>query len=70
MFHGISHLPKDEDREECHALLLIGRELLVERFPRICELVQVCCALGKGIGTSMQGIDRIAVAQGLKTAIT
>jgi hypothetical protein len=49
----------------------IGVEVLIERFPRISEPLQVCRALRQAIGAFFHELDRIAVAQDFdRTTVT
>src|SRR3974390_1818424 len=64
LFHSISHFTKYSDRKGADPPLLLRVERLIERLPRIGELLEVCRSLSQCIGPSMHEIDRIAVAQG------
>ena len=41
LFRSVPHLTKYLDRKKGHALLLVGAEGLIERLPRISELLEV-----------------------------
>jgi hypothetical protein len=69
-FHGIAYPTVYEDRKKSHASLLNRRERLIERLPRIGELLQICCALSQRIGAPMQEINRIAVTRRFQATIT
>jgi len=64
LFHSISRFTKYNKRKGAHPPLLLGVESLIERLPRIGELLKIGRSLGQGIGASMHEVDRIAVAQG------
>ena len=64
LFDSISRFTKYNERKGGHSPLLLGVESLIERLPRIGELLKVGRSLGQGIGASMHKVDRIAVAQG------
>ena len=64
LFDSISRFTKYNERKGAHPPLLLGAESLVERLPRIGELLKVGRSLGHGIGASMHEVDGIAVAQG------
>src|SRR6516164_9775915 len=64
LFHSISRFTKYNDRKGAHPPLLLGIESLIERLPRIGELLKIGRSLGQGIGASMHEVDGIAVAQG------
>jgi hypothetical protein len=65
LFYGVTYVSKNEERESRHALFLFLAKGLIERLPRIGDILQVGCTLGQGIGASLHKIDRIAVAQDL-----
>src|SRR6516164_4469905 len=64
LFDSISRFTKYNERKGGHSPLLLGVESLIERLPRIGELLKVGRSLGQGIGASTHEVDRIAVAQG------
>src|SRR3954462_15026544 len=71
LFPGGSHLTKYEDRERGHPPPLVRVECLIERLPRIRQLLKVSPSLSQGIGALMQEGDGITVAHGFKrTAVT
>src|SRR5262252_5493828 len=60
--HGAFHFANDMHREETHPLLLVRVERLVERLPRVGELLQVGASLSEGLGASPHEFDRIKFA--------
>ena len=63
MFHVTSQLTKYKDRKGSHPPFLLGTEGLIERLPRISELLKIGCSLSQGLGVPLQKLDRITVPQ-------
>src|SRR5262245_38219827 len=65
MFNVISQLTKYKARKSSHPPFLFGTEGLIERLPRIGELLKIGCSLSQGLGAPLQKLDRITVPQDL-----
>src|SRR6516165_7296926 len=62
-FRRISQLTECNNRKRSHSPLLLRGEGLIERPPRIGELLKVRPSLSQCIGALAQEVNRIAVAQ-------
>ena len=63
LFYDIAYVPKNKERKGRHALFLLLAKGLIERLPRIGEVLQVGRSLSQGVRAPLHEIDRIAVAQ-------
>jgi hypothetical protein len=57
--NAISHLANDEPYDDARTLLLLRAEALIERLPRVDELLEFSATLGERIGAVAQELDGI-----------